>query len=245
MSRAFVPFSNQGVNMVYLYLFVSGTKALLMQRETWASGRGKTLFGFSTRKELVMGKYDDWRRGETEALLNMLGGADVARAIFRGERKLVVEDVTRPALTPPSPLIGTVVRTLVLQPYKVSSVAEAIKIGKYDGTDDNIVRQFANDEVGLAKPASVILVQFDRDPFREEMLAWGKENAKPPILPKHLLAIGVQHPDEQRNAPIVELGSARDGSVLYLYGDSDWRGLYLDTVKGRWRRRFLFGFLSE
>jgi len=39
-------------------------------------------------------------------------------------------------------------------------------------------------------------------------------------------------------------GSARDGNVLYLNGNSDWRNLNLNTVKGNWNRNYLFGFLS-
>lgn len=42
-----------------------------------------------------MGKYNDWTRGEDEALLNIMGGVENARAVLRGERKLVVEEVVR------------------------------------------------------------------------------------------------------------------------------------------------------
>ena len=42
-----------------------------------------------------MGKYNDWTRGEGEALLNIIGGTDIARAVLRGERKLVVEQVAQ------------------------------------------------------------------------------------------------------------------------------------------------------
>ena len=52
-----------------------------------------------------MAKYDGWTYGETEALLNIIGGADVARKVLRGESKLtVVEIVPQPLLT----LTGTV-----------------------------------------------------------------------------------------------------------------------------------------
>ena len=52
-----------------------------------------------------MAKYDGWTYGETEALLNIIGGADVARKVLRGESKLtVVEIVPQPLLT----LAGTV-----------------------------------------------------------------------------------------------------------------------------------------
>jgi len=47
-----------------------------------------------------MAKYDGWTYGETEALLNIVGGVDVARKVLRGESKLnVVEIVPQPLLT--------------------------------------------------------------------------------------------------------------------------------------------------
>lgn len=192
-----------------------------------------------------MAKYEGWTLGETEAILNVIGGTDVARAVLRGERKLTVEPVAqqRPASKPP--LVGTVVKELRLDPYQAKSIAEAIKLGKYDYHDSDIVQLFKSEEVGLFKPVYVNLVQFDRDPFYDEMVAWAKMNGKKPILPKHLFAVGIQHPEEQRQAPIVALGSVRHGNVLYLYGPSDWRNLDRDTVQSRWIRNCLFGFLSE
>lgn len=45
-----------------------------------------------------MGKYSDWTRGEDEALLNIIGGTDIARAVLRGENKLIVELTQRPSI---------------------------------------------------------------------------------------------------------------------------------------------------
>lgn len=42
-----------------------------------------------------MGKYNDWTRGEDEAILNIIGGTDIARDILRGKYKLTVEKVVR------------------------------------------------------------------------------------------------------------------------------------------------------
>lgn len=194
-----------------------------------------------------MAKYDGWTLGETEALLNIVGGVDAARETLRGERKLTNEKVMRPshpAALPP--LVGTVVKTLRLKPNKVSSVAEAIQLGNYDGHDGAIVQLFADDEAGLAEAVNVDLVQFDRDPLYDEMLAWAEaNNNRAPILPKHIYAIGKQYPKDQRVAPIVGLGSVRGGHVLYLYGYSRWRRLCRSMVEGGWGRDCLFGFLSK
>lgn len=37
-------------------------------------------------------KYKTWSRGEDEALLNILGGDEVARAILRGEKRVIIKD---------------------------------------------------------------------------------------------------------------------------------------------------------
>ncbi|MDO8509517.1 MAG: hypothetical protein Q7S24_00035 [bacterium] len=192
-----------------------------------------------------MGKYDDWKRGEDEALLNIVGGLEVARAILRGEYRLIVEQVVRQKQTAVvlSPLVGNIVKTVHLKPYQTSSVAEAIKLGKYNGVDEVIVSDFAGEEVGITKAVSVNFVEFDRDPNEEEIIVWA--NGKKPIQAKHILAIGSQHPEEQRVRPIVGLGSVQSGHVLYLDGSSDWRYLDRITLAARWSRGCLFGFLSE
>lgn len=193
-----------------------------------------------------MSKYGDWTRGETEALLNIVGGTDIARAVLRGERKLTVEEIVRQQPPAKPSLVGTLVKKLVVKPYKAKSLAEAIKLGKYDGHDGDIVTIFADDEVGLTEEVSVDLFQYDRNWTYDEVAVWAKENGgKKPILPKHIHGIGINLPDEQREAPIVETGSVRRGRVLYLRGRSDWRGLGCDTVEGRWPRVCLVGFLSE
>ena len=43
---------------------------------------------------------------------------------------------------------------------------------------------------------------------------------------------------------IFVVGSARDGNVLYLNGNSDWRNLNRNTVANRWNRNYLVGFVS-
>lgn len=192
-----------------------------------------------------MAKYEGWTLGETEALLNVVGGVDVARAVLRGERKLTIEEIVRQAPPPKSPLVGSVVKVIHLTPYQAKSFADAVKRGNYDNDTADLVRQFGKDEVGLDAAVDIHLVQFDRDPWNDEMIAWGAESHKKPMQNKHLLGIGIQQPEEQRKALIVELGSARGGRVLYLYGDSDWRSLRRGSLEVGWDRDYLFGFVSE
>jgi hypothetical protein len=143
------------------------------------------------------------------------------------------------------PLVGTIVKTVIVAPYQVKSIAEAVKLGKYDDHARNIPELFAEDEIGLTESSKVNFVCFNRNVETDEVLAWGEENKAKPILPKHAYGIGIQHPNEQCNAPIVALGSFRYGRVLVLYGDGGWRSLNCNTVRFRWPRGFLFGFVSK
>ncbi len=156
-----------------------------------------------------------------------------------------VEQIVHKQPVPKSPLVGIVVKTLHLELYMAESIRRAIELGNYDGYGNDIIRTFALDEVGLTEVASVDLVQFDRDPNYQEILAWAEENGeKKPIRPKEIFGIGIKHPDEQRKYPIVGVGSVRRGGVLYLRGDSGSRYLNADSVEGRWNRICRFGFLG-
>jgi hypothetical protein len=140
-----------------------------------------------------------------------------------------------------------VVKTITVPAYSAADFAEAVRLGKFDNERDlgDLIRQFAKELVGLAKPTKVDLVGFDRDWWNDEAIAWGVENGnKSPIQTAHTMGIAIKLPNEQREAPIVALGSVQQGNVLYLNGNSDWRNLNRNTVKDNWNRNYLVGFVS-
>lgn len=150
------------------------------------------------------------------------------------------QPVTRP------PLVGRVVKKIVVPAYSAADFAEAVRLGKFDNDTGETVRQFAEERVGLATPAKVDLVEFDRNWWNDEALAWGMANGnKKPIETAHTMGIAIKLPNEQRERPIVELGSVRHGYVLCLFGGSIWRHLSRDAVEGGWGRDYLVGFVSE
>ena len=71
-------------------------------------------------------KYGDWTRGEDEALLNILGGVEVARNILKGTVKVVTE------------VISNIVNAFTVLVDETLSVEEAIKLGKFDWANDDI-----------------------------------------------------------------------------------------------------------
>lgn len=187
-----------------------------------------------------------------------LGGRDNfgdvnVRRLLAGELRLMIEETVeeivpqQPVAKPP--LIGTVVKTLHLNPYKAKWAENAIVRGRYSNQTSaliSIARRFASDEVGLIEPVSVELVQFNRDPNYDEVLVWAKENLQNPILPKHLYAIGFQHAKEQHKATIVAFGSVRDQEVLTLSSFAGRRYLHSTLVATRWpKEECPFGFFSE
>ena len=185
-----------------------------------------------------MAKYDGWTYGETEALLNKIGGVDVARAVLRGEKNLVVKDGL-------STIGGVVlVKTLHLKPSKVRSNREAIFLGSYDDYNTDIVKMFFEDGIGFDEPVNINLVRFDRKLDYSKMIAWAKENGVKPMQVKHLFAIGIQFPYEQLSTMIVEIGTSVRGDALCLHGSEDRRCLSRYTVGGSWAPSHLFGFLA-
>ena len=195
-----------------------------------------------------MGKYDDWQRGEDEALLNLVGGVEVARGVFRGEYRLTVEKVAPEQRGAPvrPPLTGKVAKTIVIPAYDVADFAEAVRLGRFDNNTAEIVRSFGKERVGLNKPVKIDLVEFDRDWWKDEAIAWGVENGgKKPIGTAHLMGLAIKLPNEHRERLIVELGSVQRGHVLCLHGYPGWRRLRRNSVKGGWYRYCRVGFLSE
>lgn len=146
---------------------------------------------------------------------------------------------------PRLPLVGRVVKTIAIPPYTASNFSEAIRLGEFDNGTTDIVSQFAEEQVGLTKHTKVELVAFDRDWWNDEVLVWGTENGRKPIVTAHTIGIATKLRGEQRGQPIAALGSERQGSVLYLRGNAGWPSLRCRTVEGRWDRDYLVGFISE
>ena len=186
-----------------------------------------------------MAKYDGWTYGETEALLNKIGGVDVAREVLRGKKNLVVKDGL-------SAIEGVVlVKTLNLKPSKAQSLMEVVARGNYDDYNTDIIyKMFFEDGVGFDEPVSINLVRFDRKLDYSKMIAWAKENGVKPMQAKHLFAIGIQFPYEQLSTMIVEIGTSVRGDALCLHGSEDRRCLSRYTVGGSWAPSHLFGFLA-
>ena len=129
-------------------------------------------------------------------------------------------------------------------------ITKMIEAGRYDWVNSNINEEnfpVPKDKTGEEELA-IILVSSGRWMKTEKVEKNLKENNLRPATFPELLALGAKHPDDQREAPIVALGSVwrnpdPDGfhSFLCLDGDlGNYRDLDLCWSEGDWPDFWLF-----
>lgn len=172
-------------------------------------------------------------------------GAQNVLRLLAGELRIIIEEVKiKPVVRP---LVGKVLETLHLSSNMPNSILKAIVPCGFDSdnTRDRWIPEFIGvDEMRLVEPTDVDLVQFDHGALFDEVLAWGKENNRKPILLKHLFAIGTQYPETQRHFTIIEYGWVCGGKALCLEGSDSWRRLSYVEAGGRRSSDCVFGFVK-
>ena len=177
-------------------------------------------------------KYGDWTRGEEEALLNILGGVEIARNILKGVAKVVIEVISH--------LVGTSKQIVNYD----RSIKDSVKAGKYDWTNDNITdANFPSKEKG-EREVEFGVFHFNKTMMSDDVIAKMKLEGFRPATMKEELAYGEKNPEEQRKYPLVALGSVASlvGSrqVGCLYESSSGRRANLNYYVSVWRGRFRF-----
>jgi hypothetical protein len=144
-------------------------------------------------------KYGDWTRGEEEALLNILGGVEVARRILRGTLKIVTET------------ISFITHTFTITVDETLSLEELVKEGKYDWSNENIIsKNFPLPKNGKKSDKEVFLFHFVKNMSSEAIIALMDKAGYKPATIWDLLSLGASHPDLQREFPVVALGSVAE-----------------------------------
>ncbi len=120
------------------------------------------------------------------------------------------------------------------------SLAEMVATGKYSAgaVNTNITEEHFPVETGEANVQSV-LVHLDRTVDSDQVLRELDKRGLRPATMVELLAFGAQHPDAQRQFPIVALGSVwadpdDDRRVGCLWGRPASRELHLSWFDGQW-----------
>jgi len=176
-----------------------------------------------SRKETAM-KYGDWTMGQTEALINKLGGLGAALDILRG----VVIKVVISYLT-------------ITHKDTVNydrSIVDSVKAGAYDWSNGDITDvNFPSEEKGTQE-VEFGLFHFNRPVSSEDAKAGIKEEGFRPATMKEMLACGEKHPEEQRKFPIIALGSVVALSGCRFVGclgrDGSKRDVDLECYDGDW-----------
>ena len=98
-------------------------------------------------------------------------------------------------------------------------------------------------------PREIVFLEFDHDPGSEEVLAEAQRQGLERPLYEDALFFGEQHPEEQRNAPIVFLHKpwqCPHGLLRVLVLDcDDGNRLILNYFDGSWRQRCRFAFVRK
>ena len=153
---------------------------------------------------------------------------------------------------------GNLIVSITTERYTVTvnyagnkTIKNLLKEGKYDWVNSNITdKNFPTDKTG-EEENEIHLVHLDRlfdngDLVIEELDKLGYK----PANPAQLLALGIKHPDLQRQFPIAALGQHWFDSdvrrhVVYLDGSFGDRDASLDWLEDRWRDDWRFAVVRK
>lgn len=181
-----------------------------------------------------MGKYGDWTRGEDEALLNILGGLEVARGILRG----TVEVITK--------VVDLAVDTLTVPVDETQAIEDAVKIGDFDCVNDSITSaNFPKPANGQKSERELVLFHFNNVMTPEEIVAKITEAGYELATIWDILGLAAKEPNLQKEFPIVALGSVWQGPsghrrVPCLCSVGGDRNFGLSYLERGWRVSYRF-----
>jgi len=145
---------------------------------------------------------------------------------------------------------GVLQKEIVIEVDYAMTLEQMIVAGNYDWINSDCnTEQFSPAGEGRMEYEAK-LFHFDHSVYSETVVDKTKgadtSNAWEPGKIEHLLAFGAKYPDEQREHPIVGLGSVTNSkvfgrrSVPYLYRRTVGRSLHLDWWSNRWHPFYQF-----
>lgn len=193
--------------------------------------RAEGIFRQEAEKEDKM-KYGELNLGQVEAIVNKLGGMNGVQRFLSGE--LVVEGNLVTSTNPTYPITIN---------YGLS-LAEMIKVGKYDSVNSDITeKHFPVNGKGTNEVVTE-LVHFNRFIESDEVIQELDKRGFRPATIEELLAFGTKYPEMQKQFSIVALGSFWQHlgrrHIPFLWCDSNERHLYLHWFEYRWRGNYRF-----
>jgi len=129
-------------------------------------------------------------------------------------------------------------RTVRVAIHGTQTLAQYLASGAYDWVNEDIKKCWILSRAVPDGKQEAILLYYNKSMTSQEVLDDMERQGLRPGTDRELLELGVQHPDLQRKFPIVELGTMIEFSggqrVLFLYGLSSVRFLYLDWFGSDW-----------
>lgn len=191
-----------------------------------------------------------WIAGFTDRLIEALQ----VRGCSNEEIHTLVTSKAKLAIDPIADAVAAVIKTAknVFRLTKVGDgrkTEELVRAGNYN---------YANSYVNStnfpvrSKPGvrEIVLIEFDHDPTSEEVLAEAVKQGLERPLYEDALYFGVEHPEVQRERPVIFLHEPwRDPYggliVVYLWGGAGFRGLSLFYFDDGWFRYYRFAFVRK
>ena len=127
---------------------------------------------------------------------------------------------------------------------------EVIAAGNYDWKNDWVNGKNFSMRPMPEGPREIVFLEFDHDPGSEEVLAEAARQGLERPRYEDTLFFGEQHPEEQRNGPVVFFHKpwqdpSRSLRVLVLRCSGRGRGLDLDYFDYGWGQRCRFAFVRK
>lgn len=173
--------------------------------------------------------FDEKTNGWNKAIVQKMGGVEIADAFLRGEYVLTkISQAIRNTIT--------VVSNLTLE--------QRIALGKYGWRNSDINEKRSPHDVATIGEWEYDLYHPNRDISSEDAVVGAEVDGWIVAKAEHLLSFGESFPEEQRKYPIIALGSVcgvGDGRhVLGLWVDGSGRRLVLRCWSDDWDSRVRF-----
>lgn len=194
---------------------------VLLRVQIWQGDKIMT-----TEKGLTAAEYTE--------LVKKLGGMEVAHGIINGSVAFKVAKVS-----------FLITHTFTINVDETQVVENAVKMGKFDWSDNNFVSsKFPRSAKGNRSNKEIFLFDFGRNMSTKTVIIEIKKAGYKPAKILDLLGLAAKEPNIQRKSSIVALGAicTVEGhkNAPCLYGTSSTRGLRLDYLESDWPGDYLF-----
>lgn len=193
-----------------------------------------------------------WIAGFTERLIEALE----ARGCTHQDIHALVTSKARPAMEKIADAVAELIRQAKNVAFCLTGIGdgrtteELVWAGNYNYANPNITSKNFPARAQKRGVVDVVLLEFDRDVTSEEAIAEATKQGLERPTHEDALYFGVEHPEVQRERPVVFLHEPwraphGDPYVLVLWSYAGYRLLFLYWFGLRWPRGYRFAFVRK